>query len=162
MMLAKNLKKIYSKDFLIVLGIGFLPLVWKVLEIALLAEFENALKILGQLTLISIIFKVFEETLLNPLYKTLNKNDFREEEEKIYTAKKFFVFYFFATVCFTAIVFFLNKYIIEASYVPTYIFDEVFVFFRIYIFACGFGIISKFLYTFNLISKNTKKCFCIC
>ena len=56
----KSLKKIYSKDFFIFLGVGFLPLVWKVLEIALLAGFANALNILGQLALIGIIFKVFE------------------------------------------------------------------------------------------------------
>jgi len=159
MMMAKSLKKIYTKDFFIVLGIGFLPLIWKVLEIAFLAGFENSLKILGQLTLISIIFKVFEETLINPLYKSLSKGDFVSEEEQNHVAKKFFVYYAIAIVCFTAIVFLLNKFIIEASYVPSYIADEVFVFFRIYIIACGFGIASKFLYTFNLISKNTKKMF---
>ena len=67
-------KKIYSKQYLILIGIGFLPLLWKILEFAFLSGFENALKILGQITLIGIIFKVFEESILNPLYKILSKN----------------------------------------------------------------------------------------
>lgn len=155
----KSLKKIYSKNFFIILGIGFLPLVWKFLEIALLAGFENSLKILGQLSLISIIFKVFEETLLNPLYKMFGKSILCSDEEKTYIAKKFLLFYFLSVLIFTILVFIFNKVIIEASQVPAYIFKDVFVFFKIYIVSCGFGIISKYLYTFNIINKNTKKMF---
>ena len=44
-----KLKQIYSKEYLILIAIGFLPLIWKVLEITFLAGFENALKILGQI-----------------------------------------------------------------------------------------------------------------
>ena len=70
-----ELKKVYTKDYLILIGIGFLPLLWKILEITFLAPFENALKILGQIALISIIFKVFEESILNPLYKCFSKQN---------------------------------------------------------------------------------------
>ena len=52
-----GLKKVYSKEYLILIGIGFLPLLWKILEIAFLSNFGNALKILAQMSLISIIFK---------------------------------------------------------------------------------------------------------
>lgn len=159
MELKKSLQKIYSKDFFILLGIGFLPLVWKVLEIALLAGFENSLKILGQLTLISIIFKIFEESILNPLYKSLSKNNLNNEEDKICIAKKFLIFYFFAAIIFTAIVFILNEYIVKISQVPNYIFNDVLTFFKIYIISSGIGILSKYLYTFNLITKDTKKMF---
>ena len=72
----KIIRKIYSKIFFILLGISFLPLIWKILEIALLSGFDNAIKILGQLSLLTIIFKVFEESLLNPLYKMFNKDYF--------------------------------------------------------------------------------------
>ena len=155
----QSLKQIYSKNFFIFLGVGFLPLVWKILEIALLSGFDNAINILGQLALINIIFKVFEETLLNPLYKTLSKNNFKTDEQKNAVAKKFLWVYIFITFAFTVLVFLLNRVIAKISCVPNDIFDKVIVFFNIYIFACGFGFIAKFLYTFNIINKDTKKMF---
>ena len=54
-----ELKKVYTKNYLILIGIGFLPLLWKILEITFLSSFDNALKIIGQIALISIIFKIF-------------------------------------------------------------------------------------------------------
>ena len=59
MLKTAELKKVYTKEYLILIGIGFLPLLWKILEIAFLSSFNNALKILGQIALISIIFKEF-------------------------------------------------------------------------------------------------------
>ena len=55
----ETIKKVYCKDYFILIGIGLLPLLWKVLEISLLSSFDNSLKILGQTALISIIFKIF-------------------------------------------------------------------------------------------------------
>ena len=78
----KTLKKIYSKEYLLLIGIRFLPLMWKILEICFLSSFDNALKILGQIALISIIFKIFEESILNPLYKILSKQNLKTDEEK--------------------------------------------------------------------------------
>lgn len=150
-------KKIYTKEYLILIGIGFLPLMWKVLEIAFLSTFENSLKILGQVALISIIFKVFEETILNPLFKTLSKSNFSTDKEKTNVAYKFLIYYSVATVLFTALLIIFNKQILEISKVPAYMFDETLQFLKLYIIAYGFGVIAKFLYTFSLINKDTKK-----
>ena len=153
------LKNIYTKEYLILIGIGFLPLMWKILEIAFLTTFENSLKILGQVALISIIFKVFEETIFNPLFKTLSKSNFKTEAEQIPVACKFLIYYSVATVLFTTLLIIFNKPILEISKVPDYIFDETLQFLKIYTIACGFGVIAKFLYTFSLINKDTKKMF---
>lgn len=152
-----DIKKIYTKNFFILLGIGFLPLVWKILEIAFLAGFDNAIKILGQLSLLTIIFKVFEESLLNPLYKMFNKDNLYSDNEKCFIAKKFLFFYFLTTTIFTLLVFVFNNIILQVSCVPQYIFKDVLLFFKIYIISCGIGVISKYLYIFNIINKNTKK-----
>lgn len=153
------IKKIYTKNFFILLGIGFLPLVWKILEIAFLTGFENAIKILGQLSLLTIIFKIFEESLLNPLYKMFNKDNLYSDNEKCYIAKKFLFFYFVMTTVFTLLIFIFNNAIIYVSCIPEYIFKDVVLFFKIYIIACGIGVISKYLYTFNIINKNTRQIF---
>ena len=89
----ESIKKIYCKEYFILIGIGFLPLLWKILEISLLSSFDNSLKILGQTALIAIIFKIFEETLLNPLFKTLNKSDSNNTEVNG-IAKHFFKSYY--------------------------------------------------------------------
>lgn len=154
----KSIKKVYSKEFWILVGVGFLPLLWKILEIAFLSSYENALKVFSQIVLIGIIFKVFEETLLNPLYKILGKLN-SDEQAKNLAAKKFLVGYSIATIIFTLIVFLLNDWILKLSKVPEYILSETSTFFKIYIPATGIGVISKYLYTFSLISKNTKKMF---
>ena len=153
------LKNIYTKDYFILLCVGFIPLLWKILEIALLAGMDNALKILGQLALISIIFKVFEESLLNPLYKVLGQDSLDNAEDKEYIAKKFLLWFVIATFLFSGIVIILNVPIMKMSQVPGYIFDETLLFLRIYIVSCLFGLISKYLYTFNVINKDTKKMF---
>jgi hypothetical protein len=155
----KIIKKIYSKNFFILLGIGFLPLIWKILEISLLAGFDNAIKILGQLSLLTIIFKVFEESLLNPLYKMFNNDNLYSDNEKCFIAKRFLFFYFLMTTIFTLLIFIFNDIIIYVSCVPQYIFKDVQIFFKIYIIACGIGVLSKYIYTFNIINKNTKKIF---
>ena len=58
-----------------------------------MAPFENALKILGQIALISIIFKVFEESILNPLYKCFSKQNI-DESQRQHFVKKFLIYYF--------------------------------------------------------------------
>lgn len=155
----KDFKKIYSKEYFLLIGIGFLPLLWKILEISFLSSFPNALKILGQIALISIIFKVFEESILNPLFKILSRHNFNSEEEKLTIAKKFLIYYFIATILFTILLVITRKHILKISQVPDYIFNETLEFLRIYIVACGVGVISKYLYTCSLINKDTKKIF---
>ena len=152
-----KLKQIYSKEYLILIAIGFLPLIWKVLEITFLAGFENALKILGQISLIGIIFKVFSESILNPLYKMLGNNSNQQNNTEI--AKKFLLVYFLLTLVFTATIFLLTKQIMIISKVPTHIFAEALTFLKLYIIASGIGVVANYLYTFNIINKNTKKMF---
>ena len=154
--LMKTIKKIYSKEYFILIGIGFLPLMWKILEIAFLSSYSNALKILGQIALISIIFKVFEESILNPLFKVLSKQKNKEENNDI-NADGFLLYYSLATIFFTIFLIIFSKDILQISQVPEYIFSETLDFIKIYIIACGFGVISKFLYTYSLINKESKK-----
>lgn len=152
------MKKIYCKEYFILIGIGLLPLIWKILEISLLSSFDNSLKVLGQTALISIIFKIFEETLINPLFKMLSKNG-NAENDKNNTAKQFLKSYLIATFIFTSLVFILLKPIMQISMIPLYLFNECLSFLKIYTISCGFGIISKYLLTFNIINKDTKKMF---
>jgi len=152
----KTIKKIYSKEYFILIGIGFLPLMWKILEIAFLSSYSNALKILGQIALISIIFKIFEESILNPLFKVLSKQKIKEENNAV-SAKCFLLYYSLATIIFTILLVVFSKDILHISQVPSYIFNETLDFIKIYIIACGFGVISKFLYTYSLINKESKK-----
>jgi len=153
----KTLKKIYSKEYLLLIGIGFLPLMWKILEICFLSSYNNALKILGQIALISIIFKIFEESILNPLFKILSKQNLKSEEEKQIIVNKFLVHYLIATIIFTLLVFTFSKTILKISKVPDYLFLETLEFLKIYIIASGFGVISKYLYTCSLINKDNLK-----
>jgi hypothetical protein len=153
----KTLKKIYNKEYLLLVAIGFLPLMWKILEISFLSSFPNALKILGQIALISIIFKVFEESILNPLFKILSNQNIKSEEEKQTIVNKFLVCYLIATIIFTLLVFTFSKTILKISKVPDYLFLETLEFLKIYIIASGFGIISKYLYTCSLINKDNRK-----
>ena len=151
------IKKIYSKDYLILIGIGFMPLLWKMLEIVFLVEFDHALKILGQITLIGIIFKIFEESLLNPLYKILSKENYTSDSQKFYIIKKFLIYYILATLVFTGILLAINVFILKVSKIPNYIFDDTLQFFYIYIVASALNTIAKYLYTCSIISKETKK-----
>lgn len=153
----KTLKKIYTKEYLLLIGIGFLPLMWKILEICFLSSYNNALKILGQIVLISIIFKIFEESILNPLFKILSKQNLKSEEEKQTIVNKFLVHYLIATIIFTLLVFTFSKTILKISKVPDYLFLETLEFLKIYIIASGFGVISKYLYTCSLINKDNLK-----
>ena len=153
----KTLKNIYTKEYFLLLGIGFLPLLWKILEISFLSSYNNALKILGQIALISILFKIFEESILNPLYKTLSKQNFKKEEDRQTIINKFLIFYSVATIIFTLLLFIFSKNLLKISKVPEYLFNETLEFLKIYIIACGFGVIAKFLYTSSLIKKDSKK-----
>ena len=103
MKIVKSLSVIYKKDYFILLGIGFFPLLWKILEISFLSGFDNALNILGQIALISIIFKIFEETLLNPLYKILGKNYANSVIDRNTVARKFLFWFIFATLIFNSL-----------------------------------------------------------
>lgn len=156
MLKVAELKKVYTKDYLILIGIGFLPLLWKILEITFLAPFENALKILGQIALISIIFKVFEESILNPLYKCFSKQNI-DESQRQHFVKKFLIYYFLTTLVFTIILYFLSPHVLKISKVPEYIFNETLSFIQLYVVASGLGVVSKYLYTCSLIGKETKK-----
>lgn len=152
-----EMKKIYTKDYLILIGIGFLPLLWKILELTFLSSYDNALKILGQIALISIIFKVFEESILNPIYKCFSKQNINDENQRQYLVKKFLIYYFLITIVFTIVILFLSTYILKFSKVPDYIFNETLSFIKLYVVSCGLGVISKYLYTCSLIGKETKK-----
>lgn len=151
-----ELKKVYTKEYWLLIGIGFLPLMWKILEISFLCSFSNALKIIGQIALINIIFKVFEDSILNPLYKTLSKHNLESEETKNIT-NKFLLCYALATIVFGSLLLVFSESILKISQVPVYIFDETLEFLRLYIIACGFGVISKYLYTCSLINKDSKR-----
>ena len=153
----KFIKKVYTKEYWLLIGIGFLPLMWKILEICFISSYNNALKILGQIALISIIFKVFEESILNPLYKTLSKLNLKSDEEKQTIINKFLQYYLVATIIFTLFVYALSKNILRISKIPSYIFEETLKFIKIYIIASGFGVVSKYLYTCSLINKDNKK-----
>lgn len=159
MKMFQNLKRVYTKDYLLLIGIGFLPLIWKILEIYFLVSFSNSLKILGQVALLSIIFKIFEETILNPMYKILSRWDRSDSVDSHNVSHKFLIFYSMATVIFTMLLLLLARYILIISQVPEYIFRETLVFIRIYIVACGIGVVSKYLYTCSLICKDSKKLF---
>ena len=155
----KTLKTVYCKEYFILIGLALLPIVWKVLEIALLTPFNNALKILSQIALISIIFKCFEETIFNPLYKCLSKNNYANNNSKNLIAKKFLIIYVLLTTLFTLLIFTVIQQIMVISKIPENIFFETQPFLKLYVIACGLGVISKYLYTFNVISKNTKQMF---
>ena len=60
-------------------------------------------------------------------------------------------------VVFVIILIALSLFILKASQVPAEIFKETLIFIRIYIVSCGVGITSKYLYTYSIISKTTKK-----
>ena len=156
MLKTAELKKVYTKNYLILIGIGFLPLLWKILEITFLSSFDNALKIIGQIALISIIFKIFEESILNPLYKCFSKQNI-DETQRQHFVKMFLIYYFLLTLIFTILVFFLSPYVLNVSKVPDYIFNETLSFIKLYVLACGLGVVSKYLYTCTLIGKETKK-----
>lgn len=153
----KSLKTVYTKQYWLLIGIGFLPLMWKILEIAFLSDYPNALKVLGQIALVGIIFKIFEESILNPLYKTLSKQNLKFEAQKQSIVTKFLLYYLIATIIFTLVLYIFSKNILQISQLPNYIFDETLQFIKLYIIACGVGVISKFLYTCSLINKDHKK-----
>jgi hypothetical protein len=46
----EKLKKIYTKEYAIFLVIGFMPLIYKICQIAFLSSFADAMKIIGQMT----------------------------------------------------------------------------------------------------------------
>ena len=119
-MQAKSVKSIYNKNYLLFVLIGFLPLIWKILQIVFLTPFENAMNILGQMSLMAIIFKVFQETLINPLFKIFGD----ESNKKSYLAKKYFLFISLSTLIFTTIIFLLTPQIMTLSKVPQEIFNE--------------------------------------
>lgn len=152
------MKKVYTKEYLIFLIIGYIPLLYKICQIALLSPFADAMKILGQMTLLGIIFKCLQETLINPLFKTLGKND-NTEESKNYYAKRFLWIYSLIVVIFSLIIFFMLKPIMIASQIPQEIFDQTHLFLQMMVFVNGFKIIIQYLFTFNMISKNNKNLF---
>lgn len=152
------IKKIYCKEYFILIGIGLLPLLYKVLEISLLYSFDNSLKILGQTALIGIIFKIFEETLLTPLFKVLNK-DTASSDERSNIARHFLKIFLLASFIFTLIIFIFIKPIMNISMIPLYLFNDCLSFLKLYTIATGLSIIVKYLLTFNIISNDTKKMF---
>lgn len=135
---------------------GYLPLVYKVFQTAFLNSFENAMKIVGQMVLIEILFKIFQETLITPMFKVLGKND-NTENNKNYYAKKFLWIYSLICAGFTLLLFLLLKPIMQISHIPEEIFDTTYTFLRMLVIANGIKIIVQYLLTFNIISKETKK-----
>lgn len=153
-----KIKNVYNKNYIIFLCLGYLPIVWKVCQTAFLSTFENALKIMGQVALLSIIFKCLQETLINPLFKILGQND-NAEEERLVFARKFFLTFACIVCVFTTVVFFLLQPIMKISHVPNEIFDSTLVFLKIMAFTQGLQILVQYLFTFHSISKNTKQLF---
>ena len=149
------LRKIYTKEYLLFLVIGFLPLIYKLLQLLFLSSFENAIKIIGQMVFIEIIFKIFKETLINPLFKTLGEND-NSEESKNYYAKKLLMVYSLICVSFTVLIFLLINPIMEFSKIPAEIFNSTKTFLQIMVFVNGLGVIVQYLFTCSVLSKTTK------
>lgn len=159
MKLCESIKKIYTKEYFVLIGIGFLPLIWKILAISFLSYFDVVLKILGQIALVNILFKMFEESILNPLFKVLSPDNYDNEIEKYSIAKKFLNIYIIATLVYSTLLFVFSPQILRISLVPEYIFEPTLKFVRIYIISCGVGVIVKYLYTFSLINQDTWKMF---
>ena len=153
-----SIKKIYSKEYLLFLAIGFLPLFYKIFQIIFLSPFENAIKIIGQMVFIEIIFKIFQETIINPLFKVLGSND-NQEESKNYYAKKLLIFYSIACTIFTVLIIMLLEPIMQLSKIPPEIFDTTKTFLRIMIIVNGINVIVQYLFTFNILGKNNKAIF---
>lgn len=154
----KILKKIYTKEYLLFIAIGFLPLLYKICQIAFLSAFENAIKIIGQMALLEIIFKIFKETLINPLFKVLGKND-NNDDNKNYYARKLFCIYAVLCIVFTGIVFAALNPIMSVSKIPAEILQPTRMFLRMMVFANGVNVLVEYLFTFNVISKNSKSVF---
>lgn len=148
-----SVKSIYNKKYLLFVLIGFLPLIWKILQVVFLTPFDNAMNILGQMSLIAIIFKIFQETLINPLFKVFGDN----YNKKSYLAKKYFLFIFISTLVFTCLIFFLTPQIMQLSKVPQEIFLESELFLKLSAISFGLNILVQFLYTFNLVNENNKQ-----
>lgn len=149
----QNVKSIYSKNYLIFVLIGFLPLIWKILQIVFLIPFENAMNILGQMSLVAIIFKMFQETLINPLFKIFGDG----HKHKSYLARKYFLFITITTSIFTIIIFLLIPQIMNLSKVPSEIYAQSLPFLKLCTVSFGLNIIMQFLYTFNLVSEDNKQ-----
>lgn len=149
----QSVKSIYSKNYLIFVLIGFLPLIWKILQIVFLIPFENAMNILGQMSLIAIIFKMFQETLINPLFKIFGDG----HKYKSYLARKYFLFITIATTIFTIIIFLLIPQIMVISKTPSEIYSQTLPFLKLCAVSFGLNIIMQFLYTFNLVSEDNKQ-----
>ena len=107
---------------------------------------------------IEIIFKIFQETIINPLFKVLGKND-NSEELRNYYARKLLVVYSVTCLAFTLGIFLLVDPIMSVSQVPVEIFTSTKLFLQIMVFVNGVKVIVQYLYTFNIISKNTKSIF---
>ena len=56
------LKRIYTKEYFLFMAIGFLPLIYKIIQTFFLNSYENAIKILGQIAFLEIIYKIFLNT----------------------------------------------------------------------------------------------------
>ena len=154
----KFLKRVYTKEYLLFIAIGFLPLLYKIFQIAFLSAFTNAIKIIGQMALLEIVFKVFKETLINPLFKVLGKND-NSDENKNYYARKLFWIYALLCSIFTGIIFLSLNPIMGVSKIPEEILNPTRTFLRMMVFANGLGVLVEYLVTFNVISKNSKSVF---
>ena len=150
-----SLKKIYSKNYFIFIALEIIPLMWKILEIAFLGAFENGLKIIGQVVLFSILFKMFQETILTPLYKIFGKN----KQDNPVDVKKCLLWVTISSFIFTAVIFILINPIMKMSHVPDYIFDQTASFMKIYVISCGFGVCVNYLYLNSVIKKDTKQMF---
>ena len=154
----KSLKKVFTKEYLLFLAIGFLPLLYKILQITFLNTFENAIKIVGQMVFIELLFKIFQETITNPLFKVLGKND-NSEENKNFHAKRFLILYSLLCAAFSLMVFFLIVPIMHFSKVPSEIFDSTKTFLQLMVFANALDVVVQYLFSFNVISKKTKSIF---
>lgn len=149
------IKKIYTKEYFLFLAIGFLPLIYKLFQILFLSSFENAIKIIGQMVFIEIIFKIFKETLINPLFKVLGKND-NLEENKNYYVKKLLIIYSIACMLFTAVIFLCINPIMRFSKIPDEIFESTKTFLQIMVVVDGISVVVQYLFTCSVISKNNK------
>ena len=148
-MIANNKEK---RNYLLFVVIGYLPLIWKFFQIFCLTSFPNALKILGQLSLMAIIFKIFQETIIQPLYRQFGDNF----SNKAFLAKKYFKYILIVCCIFTLIVFVVTPQIATISKIPSEIFKESVIFLKLSCVSFGLNIIVQFLYTFNIVSQNTK------
>ena len=147
-----------NKVFYLLILITFMPSILQILNVIFITNIQNAVKVMSQISFLLIIYKVFEETALTPLFKILSEHK-NNKELRLAKIKKYFTIITLFTAIFTALIYILLPTIISFSEVPSYIVEETILFFQISVISLSVTVLIKLLYQGNLISKNNKNLF---